>query len=376
VTARLHPAAWMVWTASASAVILSLDNPVLIVLSLGALGFVATSLAPDRGPFGLMLKIGLIALAARTVLFALTGHPSGEILFTMPQVRVPALLGGFTLGGPVTASVVVHSAIEGARLAALLCCFGVFLSAVEATRVVRLMPRFLFEAGLIVAIAISFVPSLARTARDVRDARRIRGERVRGWRGTTLAIPILASTLERAVTVAESMEARGYGRVAGGDAGREAFARLRTLAGVTLLTGGGLLAAVAGVRGGWMVFAAGGALAASGLRALSGLSARTRYRRDRMRGADAAVTVAAVAVAVVSLGLRGAWSYAAYPSVTMPAVPVAGVLVVACLASPVAIVAWHARSLRRASRDPAGAAAVGAAPVLPADPLPVAGGQS
>jgi len=347
---RLHPIAWIAHTAATAALILALDNPILIGLAVAALGFVAAMLAPDRGPFALMLKIGLIALAARTVLFSLTGHPSGDIWFTVPQVRLPALLGGFTLGGPVAASVAAHSAIEGLRLAALLCCVGVFLSAVEATRVVRLMPRFLFEAGLAVAIGVAFVPTLVRTARDVRDAQRIRGERVRGWRAAGLAVPILATTLERAVTVAESMEARGYGRAdRGGDAHREARARLAALGGVAIMTGGALLAAVARAPSGWVAFAAGAALLAGALHRLSSLSARTRYRRDRMRGHDWIVVAASAIVAVAGLALRGDWTYSAYPSVAVPAVPLAGVAVVAAIAAPVAVAGLRLRRLRVAS---------------------------
>lgn len=358
----MHPAAWIAWTGATATLVLSLTNPALIVLAVAALAFVAVTLAPQRGPFALMLKIGLVALAARTVLFALTGHPAGEILFTLPQVRVPALLGGFTLGGPIAAPVVAHSAIEGARLAALLCCFGVLIAAVDATRIVRLMPRFLFEAGLVVAIAISFVPSLVRTARDVRDAQRIRGERVRGWRAARLAVPILATTLDRAVTVAESMEARGYARVATGDVRREAVARAGALGGVVALTAGGLLVTVAGSWLGWIVAAGGGALLIDGLRRLSALSPRTRYRRERIRAHDVAVIAVAGAVAVVGLASRDGWAYSAYPNVTVPAVPVAGVLAVAAIAAPVVIASVRARRLRRASAP------------LPAVPLPVAGG--
>lgn len=360
---RLHPAAWIAWALATGATILSLNNPLLLVLSIGALAFVAVFMAPDRGPFRMMLTIGLVAVALRTVLFALTGHPAGEILFTVPQVRVPALLGGFTLGGPVAASVVVHSATEGVRLAALLCCVGVFLSVVDSTRVIRLMPRFLFEAGLIVTIAISFVPTLARTARDVRDARRLRGERMRGVRALALAVPILATTLERAVTVAESMEARGYGRPAEGDVRGEAIGRAFALAGIVVLSAGALLGTVAGSMTGWAVAAAGTALLGAGLRRLSHLSGRTRYRRDRIRGHDLAVMIASASVAACALLLRDTFAYSAYPSVAMPRVSLSGVVIVALFAAPVVVAGIHASRLRRAS-------ALARTP----EPLPVAGG--
>lgn len=353
---RLHPAAWIAWAAATGATVLTLSNPVLIVLAIAATACVAMTLAPDRGPYALMIKVGIVAMIARTILFALTGHPAGEILFTTPQVRLPALLGGFTLGGPIAAPVVAHSAIEGARLLALLACAGVFLSLVDATRLVRLMPRFLFEAGLIVAIGVAFVPTLVRTSRDVRDARRIRGERIRGLRAAGLAVPILAATLDRAVTVAESMEARGYGRAVTAEHGREAALRVAAIGGVALMTGGAIAATVTRAWAGAPLLLGGVATLAWTAVRLSAMSPRTRYRRDRIRAHDAAVMAVAAAGLAVAIVFRNAWSYDAYPAVLAPDAPLGGVLAVALIAAPVAILAVRARRLRLASPSPEPAA--------------------
>src|SRR5205823_6608529 len=67
---------------------------------------------------------------------------------------------------------------------------------------------------LVVSIAFAFVPGMIRTVRDVRDAQRLRGERGLRRLAPSLAVPVLGLSLERALLLAESMDARGYGTVA------------------------------------------------------------------------------------------------------------------------------------------------------------------
>lgn len=352
-TRAFHPAAWLAWTAAAVVVVQGLEHPLLLGVALAAITFVAVTMAADGGPYGLMLKIGLVALGIRVVLFGLTGHPAGTTVASLPTLKLPSLLGGFALGGDVSAEVLVASAVEGARLAAVLVCFGTFLSVVEVARMIRLVPRFLFEAGLVVAIGVSFVPTLVRTARDVREAQRMRGHRARGIRAVApVAMPILATTLERAVTVAESMEARGYGRARSDASAREARARAAVLASATVTVLGAVAAAFRwGGPASWALPVAGAVPLAVSLRALSRLSARTTYRRDRPTGWDRALLAGSVALAAAALLARrldpAAFAYSPYPAVSQPETEVWGVLLVAGLAIPPAIAAARTVWLRR-----------------------------
>ncbi|MHB8512074.1 MAG: energy-coupling factor transporter transmembrane component T [Actinomycetota bacterium] len=205
--------AWLVWTLCSVIAIQLAPSPIALGVAAMGMIFTAAKLSIDRGPLALMLKIGIVMIVVRVVLFGLSGHVAGQpTLFTMPSLTLPSFLGGFRLGGAISTSVVETSAQEGLRLAAMLLCFGVFLSIVEPVRVLRLVPRFLFEAGMIVAIAINFVPSIVRTARDVREAQQLRGHRARGVRmAAAIALPVLSTTIERSSAIAESMESRGFG---------------------------------------------------------------------------------------------------------------------------------------------------------------------
>ena len=76
--------------------------------------------------------------------------------------------------------------------------------------------RFARRSVLAMALATRLVPTLERDAAGLVEALRGRGVEVTGARGRArLLAPLLAGSLERALNLAEAMEARGYGRPGG-----------------------------------------------------------------------------------------------------------------------------------------------------------------
>ena len=65
-----------------------------------------------------------------------------------------------------------------------------------------------------IVVALAFVPSTLAAIHDVRDADRARtgGRVVRRGRLLRQVVPVLELGLERAVTLAESMDSRGFAR--------------------------------------------------------------------------------------------------------------------------------------------------------------------
>lgn len=350
-----HPKAWVAWLAAAGTAVVAVDNPLATLVALAALVAVAAGFAargPEGRSYAVLLKLGLAFLVVRVALFGLTGHAGDTTLATLPRVALPRWLGGLEVGGPLTAEVLAQSAAEGLRIAAFLACLGVFLSVVETYRVVRLLPRFLFEAGLIVSIAIAFVPAILRTAADVRDAQRLRGHRFRGLRSLRpLVVPVLASALERSLTLAASMETRGYGRRAGRAHRAEAAARAVALAGLVALAAGGALSLTRGGPVPLAVAALGGAGLAASLAAIARAVPRTRYRPERTDAWDRALIACSAAVAALAVAARAlpAARWYAYPAVAMPAIDARVLAPAALLAAPVALALARAARLRRAS---------------------------
>jgi energy-coupling factor transport system permease protein len=115
--------------------------------------------------------------------------------------------------GTVDVGSVMFAALEGARLATLLVVFGTFNAVTDPFGVVRLAPRRFHEPALAAALALSIAPRTVSMVGQVREAQRLRGIQTSRWRTLpSLALPVLETGMEQAVTLAESMDARGHGR--------------------------------------------------------------------------------------------------------------------------------------------------------------------
>lgn len=143
---------------------------------------------------------GLSALA----LFVLTpfietigSHP----IWTGPIVPVLGQL-------DVTREELSSAALNALRLAGVGFAFAAYALLLDHDGLLR-AARFARPA----ALATRLLPTLERDAAGFADSLRGRGVEVTGMRGRALLLsPLLASSLERGLNLAEAMEARGYGR--------------------------------------------------------------------------------------------------------------------------------------------------------------------
>jgi energy-coupling factor transport system permease protein len=312
VVGRWHAGVWMVWALAAAACVELAPSPVYVALVIAIAGL-TVALHARPGPyaraFPILVGVGVFFAVARMVLTVLTTHGVGEVLFTTPDVTLPRLLGGFTVGGTIELPVMVQSLTEGFAIVGVMAVFGAFNSVVSHSELVQSTPRAFYEVGLVVVVALAFVPSTLAAIADVRDADRARtgGRVVRRGRLLRQILPVLELGLERAVTLAESMDARGFARTGAGPRDRVAgwcgVASLLALAGafVALVGDRRTLAAIVGGAG-----AVG--LVVAVLLASAGTE-RIRYRPRRMARADWLVAVvvglAPVALAVCSIAGDG-----------------------------------------------------------------------
>jgi energy-coupling factor transport system permease protein len=115
------------------------------------------------------------------------------------------------------------------RLCVVVWAFALYNVSLDADDQLAIMSSVSFRSGLVISLATRLFPVLSRDAARISDAQRSRGvELDRGRRRDRIAarLPLLGAlltqSLERATDVAESMEARGYGR-----RGRRAWKRGR-----------------------------------------------------------------------------------------------------------------------------------------------------
>lgn len=345
----MHTGTWLAWLAAAVLVAGLTNNPLYLLLVLLATTLVfrvwrePTPLARTYRLFviaGFGLWLGYMFFGVVTV-----GGARGQtIVLTLPEMQLPPLLGGVTLGGPVAAEDLAWGAARGLQIWTLMAVFGVFNALVDHYRLLRMTPRSLFHVGLVVTIAISFVPQLVRSITEITEAQRVRGHRFRGP-GSYMPLvgPLLAGSLESSIQLAEALDARGYGRtqIADPTLGLRQFGIVVGLVGF----GTGLFL---WLYYGISVFAVAllvgcGALLVLMLRSLGHLVQRTTYRQERWRLRDTCVVLGAAGTAAVWIGMRllntGDMVYNPYaasimPHVSMLAPPTLLVLAIPALLRP------------------------------------------
>ncbi len=95
----------------------------------------------------------------------------------------------------------------------MLAVFGAFNAIASHYELVQSSPRAFHELGVVTTVALAFIPSTIESVGAVREADRARtgGQSVRRGRILRSIVPVLERGLERAVSLSESMDARGFG---------------------------------------------------------------------------------------------------------------------------------------------------------------------
>ncbi|MGK5696699.1 CbiQ family ECF transporter T component [Streptomyces sp. URMC 128] len=335
----LHPGAWWLWALALGTAATRTTNPLLLTLLITVSAYVVATRRPDTPwsrSYGAFVKLALAVLLIRLLFATILGSPipGTHLLLTLPEVGLPAWAQGIRLGGEVTAEALTFALYDGLKLATLLICVGAANALANPSRLLKSLPGALYEMGVAVVVALTFAPSLIADVQRLRAARRLRGRPDKGLRGLLhVGLPVLEGALERSVSLAAAMDARGYGRTA-----QVPAAVRRTTAALTL---GGLLGVCAGTYGlltaegatyGIPVLLTGLAAALAGLRLGGRRSLRTRYRPDRWDVRAWLVVASGVAVAALLTLAATRDAAALHPGVvplvapTLPLRPAAAIL--------------------------------------------------
>lgn len=315
-----HATTWLVWAIAATASLQIAPSPVYVALVIAVATLVVSVYgldSPYARAYPVLVAAAMVFAALRVALTALTTHGGPQVLFTLPSATLPDWLGGFTVGSTVEAPIVAQAAYEGFVIVGVVSVFAAFNAVVSHHELVQALPRAFHELGLVVAVGIAFVPTTITAIHDVRDADRARtgGRPVRRGRLVRQIVPVLENGLERAITLAESMDSRGFAR--GGATGAEQAAAWCGAAGLLAL-GGAFVALVAGGSGVALALTIGGSAAiVVAMVVASRGSNRVRYRPRRLTRADVAVMVG-VSLAPIALAALSATGYDSLTWVASP----------------------------------------------------------
>ncbi|MDQ3930046.1 MAG: energy-coupling factor transporter transmembrane protein EcfT [Chloroflexota bacterium] len=312
---QFHVASWLAWLVAGMLAALLTRNPlylcVIIVSSVlvhnaisngsSMIAARTTLLAQserERRGLGIFLRFVVVLLVIVTVFKGFSVHTGVTVLFRLPE-EWPLI------GGPVTAEGLTYAGLDALTLLTVLSVFTAFTAGADYYAMLRSVPAFMHQVGLITSIAITFVPQTIARFTEIREAQALRGHRVRRVGDLVpLIIPLLAGGMERSMNLAEAMEARGFSRHAPGARKLPpVLVQSGVAAGLGLTTtGAAFLAFFAHTPlAGWATIMGGVALVGLTLWAVSAGSRRTRYRRGVWRDTDTLLLVPSLAITCILL---------------------------------------------------------------------------
>lgn len=210
----LHPLAWWGWGISLAIATSRAGNFWLlgaITLAAMVVTFSRRSNEPWAAALTIGIKVAFIALLIRMLIAILFTVPDqGKVLFTIPRIRLPEWLAGIFLGGDVTQERLQFVLLESLTIFTLVVAIAAASSLANPKQTLRALPGVLHEAGVALIIATTLIPHFVMSVKRIRHARALRGDDKRFGFKKTL-VPLFEEALERALILAESMEARGYG---------------------------------------------------------------------------------------------------------------------------------------------------------------------
>ena len=299
------------------------------------------SAEPDirRQGWGVFWRLGLLLAGVGALLNGLNAHVGATVLARLPA-EWPLV------GGPLTLEAFSYGALGGIALLTLLRVVGTFNTAADTYALLRAIPPVLAQAGLVTAIGLAYVPQTIVRVREIYEAQVLRGHRFRGPRTMLpLAVPLLGGGLDRALQLAEAMEARGFSRAAAGSGAATVAAPDRAVRALLALGTAGVAVGAflmlyyrLAPLGGAAVLVAGLGAIGAALWRLSRASTRTRHRYELWRRRDSLVALLLLGslglTVALWVGRPGWWVYSPYPALGWPAFePLAG-LGLTLLAAP------------------------------------------
>lgn len=192
---------------------LATSNPAYKAAVVAAAFAVLAATAGLRRMHRLLVAVAIVATFDALLNFV-SAHLGRTVLFALPD-QLPGV------GGPYTLEALAFGASGGLTIAGAILAAAPLSLLLGPHDVMDALPAPLARSGTAIAASLNLVPSIARSFTEVSEAQRLRGWRPRGpaaW--AEVVVPVVLTSAEGSIQLAESMEARGFasGR-------RTAFAR-------------------------------------------------------------------------------------------------------------------------------------------------------
>ncbi len=309
-----HPWAWLIWFSAAVVLSLSTRNPLYALILIGVARLAGELHGRQDPMIGLSFgRMAAVILLFSTIYAALFIHIGDHVIYSLPDWPL--------IGGAITLEAIADGLRNGIILLTLITIFLAFNAIIPVSVLVRLIPASLKDIGVVLLVAITYVPETRHQLRRIREAQAIRGHEVRGlrdWR--PVIVPLLVAGFERSLRLSETMVARGYGSTTRTEHKLWKRGGLLSVTGIALT---GWLILWAGFQLGWLLIILAISLLALLILLNPSQIKRTRYHRYEWSTQDwLLIATALLALAAATLPIpfidKASLSYLPYPTLSFP----------------------------------------------------------
>jgi len=200
----LNARAVAAWSTACLLIVLFTTNPAYKALVLAAAFTALAAGVGLRRIRRLLIGVGFAATFDALLNFV-SAHLGRTVLFALPDT-IPALGGAYTL------EALAFGVSGGITIAAAIFAAAPFSLLLQPHDVMDALPDALSRTGTAIAASVNLVPSIGTSFAEVSEAQRLRGWRPRGPRSwAEVVVPVVLTSAEGSIQLAESMEARGFG---------------------------------------------------------------------------------------------------------------------------------------------------------------------
>lgn len=201
---RFHPLSMLAFIVSVLAVVLVINDPVMLLVSL-FISLIYIFAFGGRTVFLRYILMTCICAAGVMLINPLVSHRGITVLFYLPD------------GNPLTLESVIYGAAAAVLISSTVNWFYTVSICFNSERIVYLFGRLSPRLALLLSLTLGFVPKLQRRLADIRAARSVvkrdftqgrPGERMKN--AACIMSSLIGGALENSVDTADSMTSRGY----------------------------------------------------------------------------------------------------------------------------------------------------------------------
>ncbi len=198
----LDSRSWLAWGVACIVPLLVSRHPILILTLLCIVVSVrAVCTPPAAVRWRWIARIALLVAGLGVIFNTLTVRTGNQIWFHLP-----------VLEWAVTWNAVVYGLVSGLAMLTLVLTGITVAAGLDWTALTRVLPRQFGTLAASGSVAWAFLPGASLAVTDIREAQAARGHEMRSARDLLpIVVPLLDTSLSRALTISEALEARGFG---------------------------------------------------------------------------------------------------------------------------------------------------------------------